>query len=245
MVKNIGIIGFGRFGQLVASKLKDYFIIFASDCKDKSIEAEKIGVNFTDVKECAKKDIVLLCVPISKFEIVLNKISPYLKKEALVIDVCSVKEEPVRCMKELVPKHCSCIGTHPLFGPDTTKNGLKNKKIILCPINTKQLKKIKKFLEKLGLFVIITTPAEHDKQMANSLTLIHLLGRGLEQLNVRKVTMATPTHEMFIDLVNIVKRDSKQLFIDMQIFNRFAPKARKTFIKELIKIDGELDAISK
>lgn len=241
MVKSIGIIGFGRFGQLAAKHLKEHFQVFVNDKIDKRKKAEKIGVIFSSLEECATKDIVLLCVPISNFEDILKQIIPFLKRDAIVADVCSVKEEPVNAMKKYVPQYCECIGMHPLFGPDTVKKGLKGKKIVLCPIKTKQLSKIRKFLSGLGLSVIISTPEEHDKQMARSLGLIHLLGRSLDAVGVNGVKMVTPTHNMFVELVNIVRKDSEQLFLDMQCYNRFSHGIRKKLLKELTKIDGELD----
>jgi prephenate dehydrogenase len=239
MIQSIGIIGFGRFGQLAAFQLKKHFQVFTYDKNDKRKIAEKIGIKFVDLKDCATKNIVLLCVPISNFEDVLNQITPYLNN-SLVIDVCSVKEEPVNIMKKIVPKDCECIGSHPLFGPDTVKNGLKDKKIVLCPVRITRLKEIKDFLAELGLKVIISTPEEHDKQMAKSLGLVHLIGRSLYKIGVNNVEMTTPSHEMFIELVNIVKNDSKQLFFDMQHYNRFSKEIRKKLLRELIKIDGEL-----
>ena len=241
MRKTLGIIGFGKFGQITAKHLTKYFRVFVSDCIDKRKEAGRIGVNFASLEECATKDVVLLCVAISDFEDVLKQIVPFLKDGALVIDVCSVKEKPVKIMEKLVPKECECIGMHPLFGPDTIKSGLKGKKIVLCPIRTEKLVHVKRFLSELGLSVIVSTPKEHDKQMAKSLALIHLLGRGLCRVGVNQVEMATPTHKMFIELVNFVRNDSEQLFIDMQIYNRYARKTRKALLQELIKIDGELD----
>lgn len=242
MRKSLGIIGFGRFGQIASKHLTKYFRVFVSDCIDKRKEARIIGVKFASLEECATKDIVLLCVAISDFEDVLKQIIPFLKDGSLVIDVCSVKEKPVKTMEKLVPKECECIGMHPLFGPDTVKNGLKGKKIVLCPIRTEHLIHVKKFLSELGLSVIISTPEEHDKQMAKSLALIHLLGRVLCKVGANPVEMTTPTHKMFIDLINIVRNDSEQLFVDMQIYNRFTQKTRKVLLQELIKIDGELNA---
>jgi len=240
MVKSVGIIGFGRFGQLASKQLKNHFDVFVNDVENKQKIAEDIGVKFTDLRNCATKNVILLCVPISDFKDVLKLIIPYLKN-SIVADVCSVKEKPVSIMKKLVPKDCECIGMHPLFGPDSVKNGLKNKKIVLCPIRTKKLVEIKKFLKKIGLKIIISTPREHDRQMAKSLGLIHLLGRSLNKIGIDKLEMTTPTHEMFIELVNIVKNDSEQLFFDMQRYNRYSNNIRKELIKELVKIDGELN----
>jgi len=241
MVKTLGIIGFGRFGQLAANHLKHHFEVYVYDCNDKKRKAELLNVEFTDFKECAQCDIVVLCVPISSFQMVLEKTIPYLKKGATLFDVCSVKEEPVQLMKRLIPDECNCFGTHPLFGLDTAKNDLKNKKIVICPIRSKKIKDIESFLSDLGLDVIKISPEEHDRQMAKSLALIHFLGRALENIQVEKVKTTTPTHEMFMELVEIVKNDSKQLFIDMHKYNKYASEIRKKLICELMSIDEELD----
>jgi len=243
MIKSVGIIGFGRFGQLTAKVLKKHFKVFVTDCVNKQNESKDIGVCFKSFKECAKQDVVILCVPISDFEEIVKQIVPFLKDGCLVIDVCSVKEKPVKIMEKYIPKTCDCLGTHPLFGPDTTKNGLKDKKIVIClvKLNNHSKTKFSGFLHKLGLKIIETTPGEHDKQMAKSLALIHFLGRGLEKISVQDVEMATPTHDMFVELVNIVQNDSEQLFVDMQQHNRFTCHVRKKLIKELSRMDGELD----
>lgn len=242
MKKTFGIIGFGRFGQLAAKHLKNHFKVFVSNRSDKSKEAKKIGVVLTSVEECAGKDIVLICVPISEFENILKRIIPFLKKGSLVLDACSVKEEPVKTMKKLVPKDCECISTHPLFGPDSAKDGLNGKKIVLCPVRTKHLKQVKDFLTSLGLIVIVTTPEDHDNQMAKSLALVHFIGKVLLNTGIKKTEISTPTHERLMELVDIVKNDTQQLAVDMQLHNRFTKKIRKKLIAEFIKFDGELDA---
>ena len=102
--------------------------------------------------------------------------------------------------------------------------------------------RVKKFLTGLGLTVVIATPEEHDRQMARSLALIHLLGKALLKTGVENVEMATPTHARLMELIDIVRNDPEQLFVDMQTRNRFSKKVRKALIKELMRIDGELDA---
>lgn len=241
MVKNIGIIGYGRFGKIAATFLKDHFNIFIYEPKIKRKDKKSIEFPLVSLKECAEKDIVLICVPISKFEEVLQQIHLFLREGTLVIDVCSVKEKPVSSMKQWVPEHCECLGTHPLFGPDSIETNLKGKKIVICPIRVKNLEQIKQFLESLGLSVMVSSPEEHDKQMARSLALIHLLGKALQDIELHKITMTTPTHKRLIDLIDIVNNDSKQLFFDMQLYNRFASYYRKKLIGSLIKLDSELD----
>lgn len=240
MKKTLGIIGFGRFGRLAAGHLKKHFKVWACDSKNLSEEAKKIGVEFGDLAECASKDVVLICVPISGFEGALKKAVPFLKKGSIVLDVCSVKEMPAALMKSQVPEWCDCIGAHPLFGPDTAADSLNGKKIALCPVRTCKLDDVKRFLEKLGLEVIITTPEEHDRQMAKSMVLVHLIGRALLEMGAQEVDLSTKTHEMFIEAAKVAKNDSEELFVDIQTYNRFAKKARKEIIEKLEKIDSKL-----
>ena len=114
----IGIIGFGQFGQFAAKHMKNCKV-FAADRSDKKNIAD--GVTFTSIKEAASKEIVILSVPINKFESVVNEIKDFLKPGALVLDVCSVKVKPARIMEKLMPKNVEIIATHPLFGAAVTR----------------------------------------------------------------------------------------------------------------------------
>jgi prephenate dehydrogenase len=242
MRKSMGMLGFGRFGEFAAGYLKNYFDVFVYDCEDIKEKASEMGITLASLEECAAKDIVLICVPISKFEEVLKEIVPFLKAGAIVADVCSVKEEIVDIMEKLVPKECECIGTHPLFGPDSAQDGLTDMKIVLCPIRINNLKNIEDFLKELGLTVVLADPEEHDKQMAKSLGLIHLLGKVLVKIGGDRVELATATYERLLDLVKIAQNDSTQLFYDMHRHNRFAKLQRQSLIEELKRIDEELES---
>lgn len=236
----IGIIGFGRFGMLMAKHLKKKFRVFVSDALDKSSDAKVRGVNFTTIEECAKKEIVILAVPISEFGKTLDRIAPFLKKGALVMDVCSVKEMPVKAMAEKLPQDVECAGTHPLFGPDSAKNGLKGLKIVLCPVRTGKLKKIERFLQSIGLETITASPEEHDKQMGKSQLMLHFIGNALFGIGANEVEMATPNHAKLMEVAGAVKNNSGLLFRDMNRFNRFAAGARRELINELARLDAAI-----
>ena len=68
--KKIGIIGFGRFGKLIARILKSKFAdvhILAFAWKRKKLGISQ-GVEFTTLNEVCNSDVVIPCVPISSFE---------------------------------------------------------------------------------------------------------------------------------------------------------------------------------
>lgn len=60
-------------------------------------------------------DVLLISVPLSRFESVITAVAPYLSSNTILSDVSSVKTIPM----ELMQKHHTgpVVGTHPLFGP--------------------------------------------------------------------------------------------------------------------------------
>ena len=91
----IGIIGFGRFGKLAARYLAKDFKVFVNTRADKTSEISLAGGQAASLEEVCQQDIIIPCVPISVFEDFLIAIAPRIKPDALIIDVCSVKEYPV------------------------------------------------------------------------------------------------------------------------------------------------------
>jgi prephenate dehydrogenase len=72
-------------------------------------------------------------MPISAMRETLRQVTPLLREDALVVDVCSVKVYPVKWMRELLPDTVSILPTHPMFGPDSAAESLKDRKIVICP----------------------------------------------------------------------------------------------------------------
>jgi len=232
----IGIIGFGQLGQFIAKHLSKNFEVFAADKVDRTKEADEIGTKFVSCNEAASKDIVIVSVPISKFEEVMNNIKGSLKKGSLLIDVCSVKAKPAKIMDKLVPEGVEIIATHPLFGPQSGANGIKGLKIVLCPIRTTKLEQVGKLLENSGLKVIVTTPEDHDRQMAKTAILSHFIGRALVEMDISEPLITEPSFGKLIELKNMLQEDSFELFRDIQQNNEFSGETRKEFFAALEKI---------
>ena len=237
----IGIIGFGHFGRFIASHLNKTNKVFVSDKINKYREAQKIGVIFCSQKEVVSKDILILAVPTFELKNLLIKIKPHLKKETIVIDICSVKILPCKLMKNIL-SHNEVIGTHPLFGPQSGNHGIKDMKIVVCPVraSSNSLNKIKKILNKLGLRIIESSPKEHDKAMASSHALMHFIARSFINIGITNQEIKISSLDKALEIVDIFKYDSSQLFRDVQNFNPFAKKIRKRFIREIMKIEKEL-----
>ena len=239
----LSIIGFGNFGKLAAKHLiLAGASVGVNDVSDKTNEAEEIGARFISLDEACRSKIIILAVPMEALEETLHKIKDKLQPGTLVLDVCSLKMFACDAMNKILPSSVEIIGTHPLFGPQSAPNSIKGMRIALVDVRSKQetFNEVKEFCEKLGLKTIITTPEEHDRQMAHSQALTHFIGQALKNNDTERVEMSTLTFDKLMDIVNVIKNDTPQLFNNMQQMNPFAKEARDNFVKEAEKINAEL-----
>jgi prephenate dehydrogenase len=242
-MSRIGIIGFGRFGALTARYLSDSFQVVVSTRSDKEREIIASGARPVSFEMACEQPIVILCMPISAMQETLRSVAPLLQEKALVIDVCSVKVYPVQWMKELLPESVFILPTHPMFGPDSAADSLKDRKIVLCPerIENAQYEKIKNWLQSKGLVVIETTADKHDEKIAVSLSLTHFIGRSLSAFGAQDLDIDTEGYKRLMHILGVVSHDTWQLFKDMHTFNPYAEQKRHAFMKAMANINERLD----
>lgn len=237
---NLGLIGFGRFGQFAARHLRRHIHIFVWDLRDLRKEAASLGLTWATREEAASCQFVLLAVPISEVPVALAEVVPFMRPGALLMDACSVKMVPMEWMLSAAPDEIEVLGTHPLFGPDSGRGGIAGLTMALCPGRTRRTPAVRRFLESMGLNVVITTAEEHDRQMANAQALSHFIARGLAGAGIAEQELTTPS---FVELLKIMKtlmKDSSELFHDMNHYNPFAAEARGRFVEALNKLDGQV-----
>ncbi|MGD8524037.1 MAG: prephenate dehydrogenase/arogenate dehydrogenase family protein [Desulfobacterales bacterium] len=239
----IGIIGFGRFGRLMAKYMIGEFQVYAHDIEDKSSAINETGAVAASLEEVCRQKIVILAVPISGIQDVLKNISPLLRSDSLVVDVCSVKVYPVQWMKEILPDQVSILATHPMFGPDSAAKTLVGSKIVLCKvrIDDDHYSQIKSYLASKHLTVIETTPEEHDKEIAVSLALTHFIGRSLSEFGASQQLIDTEGYKRLLHILEVVDHDTWQLFLDMNHYNPYARKQRMAFIKAMQSIEEKMN----
>jgi prephenate dehydrogenase len=238
----IGLIGFGRLGKLIAKNLAQDADLHIYDLEDYTEEITNINATPSSLEEVCSCPIIIPFVPMSALEDLLKKMSPLINKDALVIDVCSVKSEPVRWMQETLPPSVSILGTHPMFGPDSARNTLFGSKIVVCPVRIKDslLSDITSYLEAHGLKVIQSSPKEHDKQIAHSLLLTHFLGRTLMDFGATDLPIDTKGYRRLMKILETVENDSWQLFADMNEYNPYAESTRQEFISSLMRVNEKV-----
>jgi prephenate dehydrogenase len=242
-MKTLGLIGFGQFGQLAAHILKDHFEIVATDvAADAGAAAREQGVRFGTLEEAAVCEIVVLATPVAVMRGILTAIAPHLKPGALVADVGSVKMLPVQWMSEILPAHVDIVATHPLFGPQSAKGGLQGLRFVICPVRGERHERVAEFGRTLGLTVTVTTPEEHDREMAYVQALTHLIGRSLVNIGIPDESLKTPSYQHLLELCGLIGADTFELFTAIQTQNPHAPEVAKAFVEEAQRLLTEVGA---
>ncbi|MGA0607892.1 prephenate dehydrogenase/arogenate dehydrogenase family protein [Phenylobacterium sp. VNQ135] len=233
-MKTLGLIGFGQFGRLAAGILKDRFAVLVSDhAPDAAEQARALGVGFGSLEDAAARDVVVVAVPVAAMREVFAAIAPHLKPGALVVDVGSVKMLPAQWMTELLPAHVDIVATHPLFGPQSVaRDGLPGLRFVVCPVRGDRYERVAALGRELGLAVTVTTPEEHDEEMAYVQALTHLIGRSLVNLGIPDERLATQSYQHLLELCGLIGADTFELFTAIQTQNPHAPKVVEAFVQE-------------
>lgn len=195
-------------------------------------------------KELAKLcDVVVISVPIGVTLKVIKQIAPFVRKDALLTDLTSLKKEPVKAM--LKYSKAAVIGMHPVFGPSVKT--IKNQTVVLCPARSKKwLPWLKNLLIENGAIVKITTSKHHDKMMSIIQGIMHFgsisICHTLKDLKVdiwESQDFSSPIYKLRMDMVGRILNQDPRLYADIEILNPETKKALKAYIKNaqwLLKI---------
>jgi prephenate dehydrogenase len=132
------------------------------------------------------------------------------------------------------------IGTHPLFGPDSGRTGIEGMTIALCPARTGRADSVADFLTSMGLRVEVTTPEEHDRQMAQVQAITHYVARALDRAGLKDHTLKTPSFERLLGVVRTLVKDSPDMFHALETLNPWAAEERARLLDALHIIDKQL-----
>ncbi|WP_202913376.1 prephenate dehydrogenase [Acuticoccus sediminis] len=234
---SITIIGFGAFGRLVAAVLASHARVSVYDqSPDAWSAASALGFEVIASTKEISTDIVVLAVPVQSLSEVLLDIAPLLRPGQVVVDVCSIKEEPARMMRQLLPPHVEVLASHPMFGPGSVKNGVAGAQIVLCPVRGTRWRAFAVFLRRtLGLEVIVTTPEEHDRQAAMTQGLTHLLARAFQALGERP-RIRTRSFDLILEALAMVTNDAPEIYEAVTRGNRHVDPLRQDLLRALASL---------
>ena len=186
------IIGLGLIGGSIGLSMKknnfdSKSIGYAKTEKTLLRAVERGFIDYAEkslVKAVDGADLVILATPLSTFRPIIEEIVPFLKKGSIVTDTGSAKFTVLEELKDLIPSEVEFIPGHPIAGteesgPDSGFPELfENRWCILTPTegNSKDsIESIKYFWESLGSKVEIMDALHHDKVLAITSHIPHLI----------------------------------------------------------------------
>ena len=235
---NVGIIGGTKgMGRWFAGLLQK------EDCTV-HICGRKTALGINDIARIC--NVVVVAVPISATADIIKQVGPLLAKDTLLMDLTSLKKEPVELM--LANSPAEVIGCHPLFGPALTDASGQN--IVLCPARgTKWFSWIKNICEKNKMVILETAPDEHDKMMAIVQALNHLntiiLGMALAETNITLEEITKFSTTIFRTKLEIIKKvfmESPGLYADIITENSQTGKMLDIYEKTLTDIRQTIES---
>lgn len=223
--KTIGIIGGkGQMGR--------YFARFFSTKGFNVIISDKRS-KLTNAQLARRADVVIVSVPIETTEAVIQEVATLVKKEALLMDLTSLKVFPMKAMKACKGSYLGC---HPLFGPTTSIEG---QMIILCKGKGSRWHSwLKQLFADNALDVRELTAQKHDELMAYVQSLTHFSYLGLSdvlrtsgyQLD-ELLDYQSPIYRLRLDVMGRILDQNPDLYAQIQIQNPNSLKVMKSLMK--------------
>lgn len=238
----IGVYGLGRFGFFWAGLLAKAGHDVCGFGRH-AISAPA-GVRLVDEEELLAQDVIFFCVTISAFSDVIGSVAPRLKPGTIVMDTCSVKLHPAKVMQEKLPAGVYSIATHPMFGPDSGRDGVAGLPLVIsgvdCPAEI--VERWSAEFASWGLKVLPMSCDQHDREAAWSQGVTHFVGRTLDELHLQPTELATLGYARLMSIVEQTCNDPLRLFYDLQRYNPYAPQMRMDLKQALEKVMTALAA---
>ena len=237
-MNRIGLIGFGAFGRFAAVHLRAHAEVVACDLRDLSAAASELGVGWSSLEEVARRPVVVLAIPVQSYDDVLPVLAREVSTDAVVVDTASVKVEPLRKLATALPRGVEIIGTHPMFGPQSGRSGIRGLKVVLCAEPTPRSRWLRRFLSRmLGLAVLERAPEEHDREIAHIQGLTHLMAKALRGLELPDPELATVAYKHMLQIEENLREDSDALFLTIQRHNPCVREARQALRRRLDELE--------
>ncbi len=192
MFNKITIIGLGLIGSSIARAIKKNNLckILVAHDKSKIVLKKTYKLKITKhiesnlEKSVKGSDLVIICTPLGTYKKIVSAIKDHLIKNCILTDVGSAKIFVTNTVNKLISKNTIWIPAHPVAG--TEQSGpeagfadlFKNRWCIITPVNKKNpssLKKLSNFWKKIGCKVQHMSAEHHDKVMAITSHIPHLI----------------------------------------------------------------------
>jgi prephenate dehydrogenase len=237
-------------------------------CNPQSGEAKNIGVEFYPHYEMSKfvqgLDVVILAVPMIKFEDIVCGLPADLFRGKLVVDVCPLFAHPKEVMLRVFGSRpdVDILCSHPMFGPidragaksgssdggdpyssSTSWDGrpLVYEKVRIS--NVSRLERYLRIFEDARCRLVEMNAEQHDASIADAEFVTHLTGRLLvDKELLPPAPVISKEYAALCDVADMTAADSFDLFFGMFKFNQNARKHLTKMRDNLATLERQLAA---
>jgi len=244
-LRSVAVLGYGRFGQAFGQ------LCLAAGLSVRAFDPEvrvPDELRARSVAELASgSQLVVVAVPLERFESVLVELSSHVTPSQVVVDVGSVKVMPSTLMARHLGSAQPWVATHPLFGPASLARGERPLRVVVCPNppHAQAVGEVEEFLQAIGCETLRLSPEAHDREMALTHALAFFVAKGMLDVGVpSNPSHAPPSFQGMAKSIEAVRVDAGHLLPALHRFNPYAGPARQELLRALRAIDSALDAPS-
>ena len=234
-IVGLGLIG-GSIGLAIKrSNISNQITGYArsNSTLERAIELGLVDSVKDNLKDAVNNsDLVILATPLSTFRELVEEMSPFLKKGCIITDTGSAKLTVIEDLKDILPNGVEFVPGHPIAGteesgPDAGFAELfDNRWCILTPTEDNRsnaVDLVKGFWESIGSKVEIMDPMHHDKVLAITSHIPHLIafnivGTANNLANVTEKEVVKYSAGGFRDFTRIAASDPK-MWSDIFTYN--------------------------
>ncbi len=205
----VAILGTGQIGTMVGMALRSApgpgvgeVVAWDRDpaAREACLRREGADRLLNGPEEALEADLIILATPVAQIVEFIVELGPRLRSRQVLVDTGSSKLEVVRAMQRWVPEGAGAIGGHPLCGgsepgPWSADPALlRGATFVLCRVRDDPLSMgtARQLVEMLGSTVLELDASEHDRLLARSSHLPHLVAAA-----VAEMSGAVPTPALF------------------------------------------------
>lgn len=192
-------------------------------------------------------DLLLLSVPVTAMDSVLERVSPHLEEPTILCDVGSVKVMPVKAMLDRYAG--PVVGTHPLFGA-VIPEGFEPRVAVMPGRNRDQdaAGLVSALFTRCGYACFASTPEDHDRAMAyiqglNYTSTVAFLAAARDVDGIRN--FVTPSFRRRLDSAAKMLTQDTELFEIISEANPFLQEVSRKFMSYLsLAAGGDLELLA-
>eukprot|EP00979_Chaetoceros_neogracilis_P017906 scaffold10532_cov449-Chaetoceros_neogracile.AAC.23 len=250
MKLNVGIMGYGVYGQFLGRKFAERHNVRCIDSLDKFKEAEENGAEFYPNFEMhsflQEIDVLIIAVPMIEFESAVSSLPKDSLANKLVVEVCSLGVAPKKILLSQLPESADIISSNPMFGPSGADNSCEGQPMVYDKVRVRDERRADAYLnvfERARCQMVKMTAEQQDAHMADAEFVTHLAGRILGSGKMLPPTpVSSKEYAALCDVTDMTSGDTFDLFYGMYKYNPRAKEHISKLRENLAKVERQLAA---